>query len=608
MVQKTFGYRILLFIIVAMLTIAVAIIPDIISKDVEVWCKQIFGPNYKFYLLGIMVGGSALIVFFTTDFARGFILGFKKYQQNKFGVPPTEANRSLLKEARTAISQKADTEKALRLLSTIRLSTLDVEIALLSARLVEESRNRHQGVSSQDETSRASTRIIRDTLYLIDALEKEISNEQEQDETIRAYLQKRYSFRLIQKLSGRQPVNLKYIPSTEGTSEETNLYFVFKGDEEIQQGIAQIFRQSQGRLLIVGDPGAGKTTLLLQLVLELLKSEPEAIPVMLNLATWKREFITLETWLAEILPTELGVIKRVALELLQQNRLILFLDGFDEIKEEDRTGCLEALGQYSAQAERRFVISSRKNEYSQVAKDAPVFAQIEVRPLALEQMIEELEKVGYDQPEAKPLILALQKDQLLGEVAQTPFYFNLLQLLFAEGKRLSDFNFHSASLETRKSELLDFFVDHCLSPQNPGDYNVEQIKYWLSFFASRLELKNIVNFELTHLQYDWWFWKKRQLFLPFFIHQIFGSSYHFLCWVCYVILYLWTNNIMFPIVILLIALLVTIVIILFYKNPLPKITTTERFRLTRKLISHTINLEKKLHCLDKLFFISFYFY
>ena len=69
MVQKTFGYRILLFFIVAMLTIAVAIIPDIISKDVEVWCKQIFGPNYKFYLLGIMVGGSALVVFFTTDFA-----------------------------------------------------------------------------------------------------------------------------------------------------------------------------------------------------------------------------------------------------------------------------------------------------------------------------------------------------------------------------------------------------------------------------------------------------------------------------------------------------------------------------------------------------------
>ena len=266
------------------------------------------------------------------------------------------------------------------------------------------------------------------------ALETEMATLASYDVTIKDYLFKRYNKRLNQKLAGRQPVNLRRRPTTEGTSKETSAAFVAFSPDEIKEHIEKTFHDAVGRLLITGVPGAGKTTLLLQLALALLKSTTDGLPVILNLATWKNDYTTLETWLKEILPAELGVSKRLAADMLAQNRLILLFDGFDEIKEDSRASCLAALGRYGAEAKRQFAITSRIEEYKQVAKDAPVYLQIEVGTLTIKQIEIELTRIGHTQPEAKPLLWAIQQDAVLRKAIQVPFYFNSLQLLFANGK------------------------------------------------------------------------------------------------------------------------------------------------------------------------------
>ncbi|MBK9017874.1 MAG: hypothetical protein IPM82_29670 [Saprospiraceae bacterium] len=126
---------------------------------------------------------------------------------------------------------------------------------------------------------------------------------------IKEYLKTRYQSRLDQKLANRQPVNLRRLPSFYGTSDETTITYVPYGPGEIQEEMAQTFREAKGRLLLIGAPGAGKTSLLLQLVLDLLKTEQDVLPAIINLATWTKDYANLDTWLREILPAELSVNK-----------------------------------------------------------------------------------------------------------------------------------------------------------------------------------------------------------------------------------------------------------------------------------------------------------
>lgn len=191
-----------------------------------------------------------------------------------------------------------------------------------------------------------------------------------QDELI-ANLKAKYQKRIDSKLAGRFPVNLRLTASQKGTTEEMAQNFITLQDEEVGREIGEIFDRAHGRLLVVGLPGAGKTTLLLQLALELLKraetvpatlvagppadkAAGTAIPVLLNLATWRTEFATFDEWLRRILPNELGASKALAEKIRAHTPLILLLDGLDEVPKQDRNSCLEALGQYGMKPEHQF--------------------------------------------------------------------------------------------------------------------------------------------------------------------------------------------------------------------------------------------------------------
>ncbi len=130
--------------------------------------------------------------------------------------------------------------------------------------------------------------------------------------------------------------------------------------------------------------------------------------------------------------------------------------------------------------------------------DARVNLQIEVGPLNAEQIIEELEKTGFEQPEAKILAQALRKDALLQEAVEAPFYFNILQLLYAGSLP----KFSSSSLEERKAEIERLFVADALRMDSNAAFSSEKSGHWLAFLAKRMSEKGKVVFELLDLQYD----------------------------------------------------------------------------------------------------------
>ncbi|MCB9299922.1 MAG: hypothetical protein H6566_04680 [Lewinellaceae bacterium] len=509
--QNDFGRRssyLFLFLLAVCLSVLVAVVPDILSPGIESWSKNNLGQYYRLILAGMLFLGFAIIIYITPKLSA-FQPGGQKRRWSGLTIPWSPENEKLVQDAKEAV-RKSELEEALDCLFKIDIPELNDETTLLAGRLAQHERENRHGIQSPQSATTEANRIRKDILSLITAVEKSLKEEGEINTKIKVYLTKRYQNRLDQKLAGRQPINLSKILSKEGTSEET--VFITLSHDKIQGAIQNIFEEAKGRLLITGIPGSGKTVLMLQLVLALLKERTGAIPVILNLATWQSSYIKLDAWLEEILPAELGVNSALAKKVMQDIPLILLLDGLDEVKEADRKSCLGAIGRYGADAQRQFVIASRKQEYVELKKDAPVYLQVEVEPLKLSQIETELKRVGYQQPEATPLLKAIETDATLREVVKTPFYFNVLQLLFAQGNRLSDLEFQSNDLTERQKEVVeDFLITQLASAEEK--WSRKNVEHWLSFLASRMNQKNIVVFELRDLQYGWWKWSARDLVL-----------------------------------------------------------------------------------------------
>ncbi len=505
-----------IFLLIAFLTVSVTVIPNIVTDEMKAWCLQNIGPNYPRYLIGFFIFGSVVLVFLTSGFSGNLFSNKRDEAIKKANIPWSIETATTVREAKAAI-QNAVPEEALKKLFALKSPALDQELSLLANRLAYYQRENRMGVQTGEEKNTGYNRICRDILDLIIDIETSLAASEKTNRELRDYLRQRYERRLKQKLAERQPVNLRRLVSTEGTSEETAAIFVPYGSDEIQDEIGKTFHDAYGRLLITGAPGAGKTTLLLQLAQSLLESEPDALPVVLNLATWQSSFVNLKTWLEQILSAELSTNTSAAKLIMQQSRLILLLDGLDEVKQEDRVTCLAAIGEYGMDAEQRFVITSRIAQYKEVLKDAPVNLQIEVGPLTVAQLETQLERTGHKQPEALPLLQAIRKDDLLRKSLQTPFYFNTLQILFAGRKTLSDLKFTKGSLKGRQLEIKDRFIEYEVSTIVVKTYPADISKYWLSFIAFQMNRSNKIVFELADLQYDWWRWRPYESLLSWLV-------------------------------------------------------------------------------------------
>ena len=131
--------------------------------------------------------------------------------------------------------------------------------------------------------------------------------------------------------------------------------------------LSQIYDQTSGELLVLGEPGAGKSTLLVHLAQELLtRSENDSqqpLPTIFNLSSWAHKQLSLEDWLVEELLVSYQVPHKLGKRWIQTGYILPLFDGLDEIPTSALDLCINAINTYRSDHLTPMVICSRTTEY-----------------------------------------------------------------------------------------------------------------------------------------------------------------------------------------------------------------------------------------------------
>lgn len=271
----------------------------------------------------------------------------------------------------------------------------------------------------------------------------------------------------------------------------------------------EIFEQvGLGRaLLILGAPGSGKTTMLLELARQLIersrKDETEPIPMVFNLASWT-EKQTLAQWLAEQLNLIYYVPKRLAPDWVSGNKLLFLLDGMDEVRKENRDGCVEAINRFRIQnGLTSLVICSRNQDYTELKVKLSCAGAVELQPLSRDQIETHIKKFSSEMSEVLRVINA---DNFMLEIAKTPLFLNILILTFRgrslEKQTISDIE----PIDIYRRYLLDAYIQYMFVRSGKNGYqgfSSALTTQYLSWLANQMILHNKTTFFVHELTANW---------------------------------------------------------------------------------------------------------
>jgi hypothetical protein len=273
--------------------------------------------------------------------------------------------------------------------------------------------------------------------------------------------------------------------------------------------ISQVFRQSSGKLLILGSQGAGKTTMLLELAkdfVEIAQADFEqAVPVILNLGTWKNNKQTIPDWLIAEIKSKYNISLNTS-KLLVNNQLILpLLDGLDELDLGQQELCLRAINQWltSESRPKNIAVSTKLEDYKKCRTKLRLHGATFLHPLQEQQIqkylvacrSKELWEVIKDEP------------QFLG-LAKNPLLLNLMilayeELLIQAWKRIN-------SEQERREYLLNAYVRRMLTWNLKSSYyregkepRPEKARNWLVYLAQKMNVAKETEVSPEKLDQTW---------------------------------------------------------------------------------------------------------
>jgi hypothetical protein len=263
--------------------------------------------------------------------------------------------------------------------------------------------------------------------------------------------------------------------------------------------IADLFDRAGGALLILGAEGSGKTTILLRLARVLLERGLDKVPVVVDLASWGEAGGDLQEWLVHELYSHYLVPKPQFRLWLRERRLVLLLDGLDEVKESRRRDCVVALNRFLADVGAAGVaVCTRPKEYLAQPERLELAAAVQLEPLSAEQIASYLRADGADR---EALAEALAQDPVLGDLATSPLLLGVMTAAYEDGRPAVG----SSTAADARTHVLERYVDRMFA-RRAGErepYEKRQALAWLQHLASSMLQHGQPELIVEQIQPSW---------------------------------------------------------------------------------------------------------
>lgn len=288
------------------------------------------------------------------------------------------------------------------------------------------------------------------------------------------------------------------------------------------QAVIEAYDNADRALLILGDAGSGKTTTLLRLAQALATRATsvvtEPIPVVLNLSSWAADRLPLVDWVTEELVAKYQIPRRIGRPWLEDDALVLLLDGFDELSALQRPACARAINAFRREwGLTGLVVTTRPAEYESTGLRLKLGGAIRLLPLTETQRDAYLRLSGA---RLAGLRRAMAGDDTLRQLGRSPLFLEIMSVVFGDAAPAdvsgladgdSQTHVHMVNVRRRLFSAYEQRIFRMHGWQAP--FSREETRRLLAWLAAKMEAHDQTVFLLEELQPSWLSPRDRRLYL-----------------------------------------------------------------------------------------------
>ena len=232
------------------------------------------------------------------------------------------------------------------------------------------------------------------------------------------------------------------------------------------EGVVTGLAEQGGTVLILGGPGSGKTTIVRKILQRQLAAaandESRPVWILLNLSSWNGE--PMLEWAVDQIRIKTSKPPDAIRRWITDNSIALILDGFDEVRPEQRAACAAELDTFGPLLGiSGLIVTCRNLEYRELpAPGIHTTAAVEVMPLSHECCDAYLEKLGA---EYSGLQQILRSDSSMQILARSPLMLSLMVEVYRNTDAADLQSDAHETSQQRRNELMSAYVDQMFRKQ-----------------------------------------------------------------------------------------------------------------------------------------------